>query len=131
MKPRDVHPLMVDVIFPKVAPYLAKALGDHTAWTLQDLWSECRTGRALLFVDDIDNPQNALVARFETWGGSQVFHLLVMAGEGGGAWPQAIEAVNDWRRQYGCKRTVFSGRKGWERALRKADVIYQAYELKD
>jgi hypothetical protein len=118
----------VDAVFPKAAPILAKALGTHTGLTLADLGAICSNRGAFLFVNCIDHPKDAMVGRFETWNGQQVFNILAMGGEGE-HWPEAMETIKQFARQYGASKIVFHGRRGWARALPETREIYRTYAI--
>jgi hypothetical protein len=118
----------VDAVFPKAAPILAKALGTHTAWTVAELATLCSNRGAWLFVDDMEHPKDALVGRFEVWGGQQVFNILVMGGKGED-WPTAMDTIKDFVSTFGVNRIRWDGRIGWQRVFKDARVIYQAYQI--
>lgn len=128
MTPQLVSHYAVDHIFPKAAPIIAKALGTHTAWTMADLASLCSNRGAWLFVDCIDQPKDALVGRFEIWGGQQVFNIIAMGGSGEN-WPDAMDTIKDFASLYGVKTIVFYGRIGWQRVFKDARVTFQAYAI--
>lgn len=129
MTPLLVSHYAIDAVFPKVASYLAEALGTATAWTVADLATVCSNRGAFLFVDDASHPGNALVCRFETWGGRQVLNIIAMAGKGGEDWPEALDTIRDFAVVHGAESVVFHGRIGWQRKLPEARVIYQTYEI--
>lgn len=128
MTPFLVSHYAVDEIFPKVAGYLQTALGTHTGWTIGDLATLCSNRGGFLFVDDCQAPHNALVGRFEVWGGEPVFNCIAMGGSGSEDWQEAMEHIKQFAAIYGAKSVVFHGRKGWQRAL-NAEVIYQTYRM--
>ena len=131
MTPQLVSHFAVDAFFARVAQYLAPALGTHTELTLPVLATLCSNRGAFLFVDEYDNPKNALVGRFETWGGKPVFNILVMGGEGNADWPSAMDTIQDFASTFGVKTIVFHGRIGWQRVFKDARVIYQTYQIED
>jgi len=122
------HPY-VDLVFPKVAPWLAKAVGKFTSLTLPDLLSLCSARRAFLFIDHPEEPTNALVGQFDTRGGESVFVVLAMGGRGGENWPKLFDAVAEFAKTYGSKAVYWEGRKGWQRVIPKAKVIKQTYRF--
>lgn len=122
------HPF-VDLVFPKAAPWLAKALGKHTSMTIPRLLRMCSAREAFLFVDDPQEPQNAMVAQFDKWGGDDVLVVLAMGGKGGENWAQVFQSVKDFAKAYGAKAVSFEGRMGWQRALPEARVIRQTYRI--
>lgn len=129
MTPFLVSHFAVDEIFPKVAGYLALALGTHTEWTVPALHTACSNRGAFLFVDEVEHPKAAMVARFETWGGEPVFNCIAMGGAGGENWPEAMAHIRRFAAIYGAKAVVFHGRKGWQRVFSDAEVLYQTYSL--
>lgn len=130
MTPLLVSHYAVDEIFPKVAAYLHSALGTHIGWTLPDLHSACSSRNALLFVDEVEHPKAVMVARFEVWGGEQVLNCIAMGGAGGENWPEAMAHIKRFAALYGARAVVFHGRKGWQRVLPEAEVIYQSYRIR-
>jgi hypothetical protein len=118
----------VDAVFPKVAPILAKALGTHTAWTVAELATMCSNRGGWLFVDNIEQPKDALVGRFEHWGGKPVFHVIAMGGTGEN-WPEAMNGIQDFANTFGVKTIAFGGRIGWQRVFKNARVTSQTYLL--
>ena len=129
MTPQLVSHFAADAYFQRVAQYLAPALGTHTGLSLAELAVLCSNRGAFLFVDDHETPRNALVGRFENWGGSQVFKILAMGGEGHADWPEAMNTIADFASVFGVKRIVFHGRVGWARVFKDARLLYQTYEL--
>lgn len=128
MTPFLVSHFAVDAVFPKAAPILAKALGTHTAWTVAELATLCSNRGAWLFVDNIEQPKDACVGRFEVWGGQQVFHIIAMGGQGEN-WPDAMDTIKDFASTYGVRSIVFYGRIGWQRVFKDARVTFQAYQI--
>ena len=128
MTPQLVSHYAVDHVFPKCAPILAKALGTHTAWTMGELFTLCSNRGAWLFVDDLNQPKDALVGRFETWGGKPVFHCIAMGGNGEN-WPDAMDTIADFASNFGVKAIAFGGRIGWQRVFKNARVTSQTYLL--
>jgi hypothetical protein len=129
MTPQLVSHFAVDAVFPRVAQYLAPALGLHTAWTVADLATICSNRGAWLFIDCHEDPKAALVGRFEVWGGKPVFNILAMGSGVNADWPEAMDTIQDWANTFGVKQVVFHGRKGWQRTFENARVIFQTYVL--
>lgn len=115
-----VSHLAVDVIFPKVAPWLEAAISHNrcSEWTLDGVYAECAASRMVLFVDDMANPQNALVGRFTNWGGERVFYIAFMGGAGGEDWPQAMRQVREFAARFGVVRITANLRDGWLKYLK-------------
>ena len=128
MTPQLVSHYAADAVFPKAAPILAKALGMHTGLTLSQIGTMCSNRGAWLFVDCPDNPKDALVGRFETWGGAEVFNIMAMGGAGEN-WPDAMDTIKDFVSLFGVKTIVFNGRIGWQRVFKDASVLYQGYAI--
>ncbi len=129
MTPQLVSHFAADAYFSRVAPYLGKALGTHTGLSLAELGALCSNRGAFLFIDDHERPRNALVGRFENWGGSEVFNILAMGGEGHADWPEAMDTIADFCSTFGVRRIVFHGRLGWQKVFKNSRVLYQTYEL--
>ena len=112
-----VNQFAVDIVFPKVAHWLEPAIMHNrcSEWTLDSVYGECVNGRMILFVDDMANPMNALVASFRTWGGERVFYIAFMGGAGGEDWPQAMEQMRNFANRFGVTRVTANLRDGWTR----------------
>ena len=125
MTPELVSQLSVDIVFPKIAHYLAPAIEHNrcSEWTLDTVYSECVAGRMLLFVDDQQDPKNALVASFRTWGGERVFYIAFMGGEGGEDWPEAFTHMRAFASRFGVSRVTANLRDGWLRHLKVKKLV--------
>jgi hypothetical protein len=110
----------VDITFPKVAGYLAPAIEHNrcSEWTIDSVYQECLAGRMFLFVDDMLNPQNCLVARFATWDGERVLYIAFMGGEGGENWREAFRHMREFANRFGVTRVAANLRDGWLRHLK-------------
>lgn len=120
MTPLVVPQHLVDAYFPLVAGHLDKAIKHNrcSAWTIQGVYRACAMREAYLFVDDNENPKNALVGQFVHWDGEPVFYVMFMGGEGGADWPEAFKGIRQFAEQYGCKRIAASLRDGWFKHLK-------------
>ena len=120
MIPMLVSQLAADITFPKIAHYLQPAIEHNqcSEWTLDTVYSECVAGRMLLFVDDMHNPKNCLVARFATWGGERVFYIAFMGGEGGKDWGDAFTHMRAFASRFGVNRVTANLREGWLKHLK-------------
>lgn len=114
MTPLVVPQHLVDHYFPLVAPMLQKAMDRNNAsgWTMPALYRACAMREAYLFVDS-EQPKNALVGRFEEWGGIPTFYIQFMGGEGGADWPQAMKEIRKFAGVYGVTRITAHVRDGW------------------
>lgn len=132
MIPQLVHALSVDVIFPKVVRYLIPAIEHErcSEWTPDAIYQELLAGRQLLFVDDMHDPKNALVARFATWGGERVLYLAFCGGEGNADWRQAMRHIKQFAARYGVSRVTGHFRDGWSKhfKMRKLVTLYEIEE---
>ena len=115
MIPIPVSQFAVDVVFPKVAAWIEPAINHNrcSEWTLDAVYSECVAGRMILFVDDMTNPQNALVGKFAIWSGERVFYIAFMGGAGGENWPDAFQHIKAFARKFGVTRVAANLRDGW------------------
>lgn len=131
MKPKLVNHYDVDAVFNKVARTLSKAtVGRPTDWTIFQLLQMCSSRQAFLFVDDEENPKMALVCRFIWWGPECVLEVIAMASDVAENWPDALDEVHAFAKGMGVAKIVFSGRRGWKRALKgKAKVVGYIYEV--
>ena len=110
-----VSQFAVDILFPKVAHWLEPAISHNrcSEWTLDSVYAECVAGRMILFVDDMVNPQNALVGSFRIWGGERVFYIAFMGGAGGENWSEIIEHIKNFANRFGVTRITANLRDGW------------------
>lgn len=125
MTPQLVPYLSVDIIFPKVAHYLAPAIqhNECSRWTVDAVMQECVAGRMLLFVDDMLDPKNALTCQFQTWGGERVLYVSFMGGEGGANWREAFTHIRAFANRLGVKRICADLREGWHRHLKARRLV--------
>jgi len=114
-----VSQFAVDIMFPRVAHYLAPAIAHNkcSPWTPEALYQECLAGRWILFVDDYDDPKNAMLGRFDVWQGERVFYAGFMGGEGGESWQAAFNDVHAFARRFGVTRVTAHLREGMLRNL--------------
>jgi hypothetical protein len=119
----------IDLVFPKVAGWLDKALGKHSNMTVTRLYEMCRTGGGLLFVDVPEEPQNALVCQFDEHRGKRVLVVLAMGGKGGQNWNKLFDEVCSWAKAFGASEVIFEGRFGWQRVLPKVKPVKQTYVM--
>lgn len=115
MTPVPVSQFAVDIVFPKIAPWIEPAISHNrcSEWTLDAVYGECVNGRMMLFVDDMQTPKNALVGKFSTWGGERVFYIAFMGGAGGENWPVAMRQIKEFAAKFGVTRVTANLRDGW------------------
>lgn len=125
MIPVQVSQFAIDIVFPKVAEYLAPAILHNrcSGWTLDTLMAECAAGRMLLFVDDPVNPKNALTCQFQTWGGERVLYISFMGGEGGANWRDAFHHMRQFANRLGVSRICANLREGWHKHLKARRLV--------
>lgn len=117
----------VDQVFPQCEELFDQAIkrGGGDDLTLPYLFSECRSGRAFLYVNaKNDKITDAMILRFEN---PSIARILVMGGEGCD-WAQEITNLGKSIKNYADK-IVFEGRKGWQRKL-PVKVKAIVYEMK-
>lgn len=121
----------VDQIWPALADGMKEACrrggGDLTPdW----LFTVCRKGDALLFVahDELEI-QAGMICRVENWSGERVLRILAACGWDMGRWLPSVCDYREWLDSIGVAKVVFEGRKGWERAVPRARVLRQVYEV--
>lgn len=116
----------VDQIFPQCEEFFQRSIdrGGGDDLTLGYLYSECRAGRAFLYVNVSDKVTDAMIIRFEN---PEIARVLVFGGEGGIDWKSEFPEFSRTIRNY-AKKLVFSGRKGWERKL-PVKVRAVSYEM--
>lgn len=132
MTPYLVSHYGVDAIFPRVAGYLQKAIEHNrcSGWTTAALYQACSRREAFLFVDDIENPKNAMTLRFETWGGEPVCYIMFLGGEGGCDWVAAMPHIRKFAEALGAKRVCANLRDGWLRKF-KAKRLASLCEIEE
>ena len=116
----------VDATFPYCELFFQQAIkrGGGDDLTVPYLWSECRSGRAFLYVHGKEQIQNAMILRFEN---PDIARILVMGGDGGLDWMEEIEALGETIKNH-AKKLVFQGRKGWQRKLPNTRIKAVVYE---
>lgn len=110
-----VNQFAIDILFPKVAHWIEPAISHNrcSEWTLDGVYAELVAGRMILFVDDMNEPQNVLVASFRNWGGERVLYIAFMGGAGGENWPEAMEQMRNFAARFGVTRITANLRDGW------------------
>ena len=105
----------------EIAGWFAEALGKQPIWTVEDLAFQVTTGGAAIW----KNERSALFLRIDDYPNGE---RVIEVGPAGGDMAEIIESVpriEAWARERGCTQAhVWSGRKGWERALQP-----QGYEV--
>lgn len=119
----------VDRVFPLVLPYIEASARQNSNLTAADAYMMCASRRAMLFVDDLDEPRNAMVCAFEMRSGVNTLNVLAMGGKGGENWSKLLAGVREFGRRFGAPKTRWVGRKGWQKVLPEARVIGQVYEV--
>lgn len=118
--PYIVPQAMVVAIWPRVAPYLARAVDHNRAseWTIESLGQACANGHVLLLVDDICDPRHALTMQFRNWGGLPTCYIMFLGGEGRGYdWMARLPWIKEFAAAHGVNRLTANLRMGLWRKL--------------
>jgi hypothetical protein len=123
--PQEVSQLAVINVYPKIVKYLAPAIAHNrcSPWTLDTVYNECMSGRMILFVDDMLNPTNCLIAQFVTWDNERVFYICFMGGEGNTDWTEAFAHMKAFATRFGVSRVSAWLRDGWLKHLKVKRLV--------
>lgn len=132
MIPVLVSQYAVDVVFPKIAAHLDKAIKHErcSEWTLDSVYQECLAGRMFLFVDDMLDPHNALTCRFANWDGERVLYIAFMGGAGNADWRQAMKHIRTFATRFGVSRIAANARDGWAKHIKMRRLV-SLYEIEE
>lgn len=124
--PVQVPQYAVAAIWPRIAPYLARAVEHNRAseWTIDSLGNACANGHVVLFVDDLTDPKHALTLQFRNWGGVPTCYIMFLGGEGKGYdWMARLPYIRAFAEAHGVKRLTANLRMGLWRRLASAFTI--------
>ncbi|MCP4182317.1 MAG: hypothetical protein GY761_03235 [Hyphomicrobiales bacterium] len=122
---------MIDQVFPACVDHIQSAIdkGNGQDLNIPYLLTECRSGQAFLFInEDKKKITHALILRFENHTDGPVARILVFGGKSGYDWYKEIVNMAQFIKPY-ADRTIFDGRKGWERKFKDIKVRSVNYEL--
>lgn len=130
---RQVHPALIEDIWPRVSNWIADAItkGDRW-WTLDRLRGElyANDNAALFVVLDHDGIYGAAVVMIEDKpSGGRMAHFPALGGENFGAWRQFLPDLEDWARSRGANEMTVTGRVGWQRVLKRDGYKKQSVTL--
>jgi len=95
------------------------------------LWTECRSGRATLFLIVAEDIIGASVWRIERWSTGQVCRCLVLYGKHMIEWKNLhYEKASELARLGHAERLVTEGRTGFAKMFPAAKVLRQTYEMR-
>jgi hypothetical protein len=125
--------LSMDVVFPKVAKYLEKAINHEgcSSWTITSLYSACATRQAYLFVDDLIDPKNAGTVQFQIWGGRTVCYIMFLGGEGGMDWRKEMRQFRQFAHSMGVTQIYANVRDGLLRVFSHKRIVTLIEILED
>lgn len=112
-----VPPYAVEVVFPRVAKYLQKAISVNkmSGYTIAALRRQVLNNEVLLAVDSLLDPNNAVVFKLEEWQGEPTCYIQFLGGRGKGRtdWNDALQQLAEYARGYGYNRFVTHMRHGF------------------
>ena len=119
-----VPPEYVDKEWPHVADLLLKAiLFSGGRWDIESVREDVKAGRQHLFLvydEDKKETKAAWTSKFVEYPGSKALHAVFIGGSGIGEWIGEVNNfIKSWAKDNDCNFVEFTGRKGWERKLKK------------
>ena len=101
----------------EIQPYIQKAvdhgIGESSA---HDLFMECMEGWAHCW--ESDDPKAFAITRYNKFSQHEQIQIVTCAGDGWQDYgPEALEMIEQYAREVGCKYVSIWGRKGWECVL--------------
>lgn len=98
-------------IWPHIRPYIQKALDCGSNWSIGRAYEALTSAKAQCWTWQDPDLRAVLVTSLE---GSHCF-LVALGGEGMAVWFGALEEVEKFARDNGCKSLKVIGRRGWSR----------------
>lgn len=113
-------------VWPRVAPFLQRAVDHQSDWTLGAVHDEVANGRmALWAIDDTA----AGVTQIQNFPRGRICVVFLCGGSGMNEWRQRWdESVSNYARGLGCVALTIHGRVGWARVY--PDFIQEAVVLR-
>ena len=114
-------------IEPMIAKSCEKSRGSDT---LEQIWGDCLTGDALLWVAHLENtPVAAGITEIEERANGRCCLIRHMGGGDMKSWLGHIETIKEFARFNKCNRVEFEGRHGWKRVVANAQDVGTIYEV--
>lgn len=129
-----VPPPMVQGLWPRIFPHLAKA-AEYTfgRYEPEDILQYVMSGEAHLWVVfDGDDIIGITVTRFWQYPRKRCLDMVFIGGDDGFSWKDPmLEMLQHWARDNQCEAIESSGRPGFARAFRDDGyrLLWQVYEL--
>lgn len=113
----------IDDLWPAVRPGINKAIarGGLENVTIAEIYIGCRSGRMFLFVSD--DLQSNLALEFCKDIRGDFGSIITFYSSKSHDWNTQIYRIGAFCAANGCNRLVFSGRKGWDRIIKKANPV--------
>jgi hypothetical protein len=127
-----VHPAKLDLVWPIVAPWLAKAM-EHgpNLYSTDDVLDCCRKAEFILWVAILEErPIGMAITSLDTYPQSTIASIRWAGGEDGMGreWlKQIVVVLKAWGKHFGAKYLAGMGRKGWLRGygFRDGGVVFE------
>lgn len=120
-----IHLADIDRVWPAIAHHIEAYASRYGNMTTGQYYVQCRTGNGFLFI--ADDLSAAAIVVLDEQRGQSVARITAMGGNGAD-WASLLGQIDDWAKANHAVKTVFSGRKGWQRKLGLKPVWY-TYEV--
>lgn len=112
----------IELVWPEVAPFLARALEKQTAMSLESVKADCVRGKFWLWRI---RQRAAFLTEIQQFPLERICMIVLCGGDSLEEWVnEADETLTRHARHFGCSALMIVGRRGWSRAC-------PAYEVQD